>query len=98
MRYRKILTGFLIAGSALMLAGCGLRGKSDGTPYRLSLEVWGAFDDSEVYDTLFQQYRGLNPHVAEIRYRKFAEETYKKELLNALAAGNGPDVFMIRNS
>lgn len=97
MGYKKILIGVLILSSGLVLAGCGLR-NSGGTPYLVPLEVWGVFDDSEVYSPLFEQYRSVNPYIGEIRYRKFNEETYKKELLNALAAGNGPDLFMIRNS
>ncbi len=64
----------------------------------MPLEVWSVFDDSGIFDVLFQQYQGINPYVGRISYRKFGEETYKKELLNALAAGNGPDVFVIRNS
>jgi ABC-type glycerol-3-phosphate transport system substrate-binding protein len=58
----------------------------------------GVFDDSDAYEMLFQQYQGINPFVSTLNYRKFGEETYKKELLNALAAGNGPDIFVIRNS
>lgn len=64
----------------------------------MPLEVWGVFDDSDAYEMLFQQYQGINPFVSTLNYRKFGEETYKKELLNALAAGNGPDIFVIRNS
>lgn len=97
MKYKKILGGLLIIGAGIVLSGCGLR-SSGGTPYALPLAVWGVFDDSDAYRSLFDQYRALNPHVGVIDYRKFSEETYKKELLNALAAGNGPDVFMIRNS
>ena len=100
MRYiRKSVTGVLILiGSLGVLSGCGLRNNSQGTPYSMPLEVWGVFDDSDIYTLLFQQYRTANPYVGNIAYRKFGEETYKKELLNALAAGNGPDVFVIRNS
>ncbi len=87
----------MIVGAVFVLAGCGLR-PSAGTPYRMPLQMWGVFDDSDVYRPLFEQYRSINPYVGGIDYRKFDEETYKKELLNALAAGNGPDVFMIRNS
>lgn len=99
MRYTKSILGiFLLLGSLGLLSGCGLRNNSQGTPYRMPLEVWSVFDDSDVFTALFQQYRGANPFVGDISYRKFGEETYKKELLSALAAGNGPDIFVIRNS
>ncbi len=97
MRYGKVVVGLLIMVGGVLLSGCGLR-NSGGTPYSMPLEVWGVFDDSDTYSPLFEQYRLLNPYVSDIKYRKFNEETYKKELLNALAAGNGPDLFMIRNS
>ncbi|MBP6889850.1 MAG: extracellular solute-binding protein [Candidatus Moranbacteria bacterium] len=95
---RAIFGTLLFLGSLGILSGCGLRDNSQGTPYSMPLEVWSVFDDSSVYNVLFQQYRGVNPFVGNISYRKFGEETYKKELLNALAAGNGPDIFVIRNS
>ncbi|MBP7811766.1 MAG: extracellular solute-binding protein [Candidatus Moranbacteria bacterium] len=100
MRYtRKSILGALVLFGALgILSGCGLRDSSRGMSYRIPLEVWGVFDDSDAYTPLFQQYRGVNPFIDNITYRKFGEETYKKELLSALAAGNGPDIFAIRNS
>lgn len=100
MRYtrKSILIILTLFGSLGILSGCGLRDTSQGTPYSMPLEVWNVFDDSDVYTMLFQQYRGANPYIGNISYRKFSEETYKKELLNALAAGNGPDIFAIRNS
>ena len=97
MNYKKIGVGSALFVSVLLLSGCGLKGSGDD-PYRLPLEFWGVFDDSDAYNDVFQQYRAVNPHVSDITYRKFDEATYQKELLNALAAGNGPDIFMIRNS
>lgn len=95
----SIFISFIVVGSLGILSGCGLRNNnSQGPPYRMPLEVWSVFDDSGIFDVLFQQYQGINSYVGRISYRKFGEETYKKELLNALAAGNGPDVFVIRNS
>lgn len=96
---RTIILGVVVLfGSMTILSGCGLRDDSQGTPYSMPLEVWSVFDDSDAYTPLFQQYQGINPFIGNISYRKFGEETYKKELLSALAAGNGPDIFAIRNS
>lgn len=98
MKYKKALFVGLIVSVGILLSGCGLRDSGGGSPYMMPLQVWGVFDDSDVYAPIFQEYRALNPYAGEIGYRKFSEETYKKEILNALAAGNGPDLFMIRNS
>lgn len=79
----------------LALSGCGFRDQT--TAYVVNLEIWGAFDDSDAYQEIIGAYRNLNPHV-RITYRKFPVDTYKQDVLDALAAGNGPDIFLIRNS
>lgn len=86
-----------IVFGALLLSGCGFK---DTAPekYQVKLEVWGVFDDSDAYAEIFNEYRAINPYVIEINYRKLPIETYKEDLLNALAAGKGPDIFMIRNA
>lgn len=56
------------------------------------------FDDSDVYMKAISEYRKLNPHIKDIQYRKLSPETYKEDLLNAMASGKGPDIFMIRNA
>lgn len=82
---------------AFSLSGCGFR-SSGVEGYKVSLEIWGVFDDSDVYTQAITEYKKINPYVGEIQYRKLSPETYKEDLINALAAGKGPDIFMIRNS
>lgn len=86
--------GFL-AIAAFFLAGCGADPQEN---YQVELEVWGTFDDSDAYQEIFSAYRELNPHIKKISYRKLPVESYQQDLLEALAAGNGPDIFLIRNS
>lgn len=81
--------------SLLVLSGCG---EPTATPYTVKLEVWGVFDDSDVLRSIFGEYKKLNPSIKEITYRKLSPETYKTDLLDALASGTGPDVFMVRNT
>lgn len=95
-RIFKIFGVLFIFTSVLFLSGCGI--KSSPEAYKIDLEVWGVFDDSDAYADIIGEYAKLNPYVETITYRKLQPETYKEELLNALAAGKGPDVFMIRNS
>lgn len=76
------------------LSGCG----TSPSNYAVNLEVWGVFDESTVYDSIFTAYQKSDPFVKGIRYRKFDPETYKQELVDALAAGNGPDIFLIQNT
>jgi multiple sugar transport system substrate-binding protein len=63
----------------------------------VTLTFWKTFEDSQHMDVLFQEYRKLHPNVT-IEYTKKNVETYEQDLLNALAAGQGPDVFSIHNT
>lgn len=96
---RKIarILSFALAASlgTVLLSGCGF--KETSQPYKVNLEIWGIIDDSDAYTRLLGPYRQLNPYVGDITYRKLSLDTYKQDLLDALAAGKGPDIFMIQN-
>lgn len=95
--YKKYFFLLFLSLGTLSLAGCGLKPPAPEN-YQVSLEIWGVFDDSDAYDKIFSQYRALNSHVKSIQYRKLTPETYKEDLINALASGKGPDILMMRNS
>lgn len=86
-----------VAFGAVMLSGCG---EQKPIPYKVNLEIWGLFDDSDVYRDAISNFRTLNEsHIGEIAYRKIVDiETYRQDLLTAFAEGKGPDIFLIRNS
>ena len=90
----KVLFGLSLV---FFLGGCGLKGSAP-EGYKVDLEVWGVFDDSDAYQEIFSAYKEINPYVGEIRYRKLQPENYEEELLQAMAANKGPDIFMIRNA
>lgn len=78
-----------------VFSGCG---SSNQASYMVNLEIWGVFDDSTVFNEIINQYKQVNPYVGEIKYKKFSQDTYVQELLDALASGHGPDIFLINNS
>jgi len=80
----------------IILGGCGCKEKPQS--YKMNLEVWGAYDDSGDLEPLFNAYRETNPNIGSITYRKFTPETYREELIDAMAAGKGPDIFMVHNT
>jgi multiple sugar transport system substrate-binding protein len=82
--------------AALVLSGCGC--KNSATNYEVRLEVWGLFDDSDVMAKAINAYQKRNPRVREINYKKLTVDSYENDLLEALATGNGPDVFLIHNT
>lgn len=91
---QKFLSVLLVVVFSVSLSGCL---KERETPYTVSLEMWGVFDDTDAYRDIIGPYLRMNPHVRMIEYRKMDVDTYQRDLLDALAAGNGPDIFMIRN-
>ncbi len=87
---------FLLTG-IFLFSGCL---KEKKKPYEIGLEVWGVFDDSDVFNEINKQYRELNPQVKKIEYKKISNNliTYEKELTDALANGNGPDIIFFGNN
>ena len=61
------------------------------------LEVWGVFDDRSVLSASFDAFANLNSGV-NIIYKKIPENEYEKDLVDALAAGSGPDVIYLYNT
>jgi len=90
----RILFSIMAIALVPFFSGCGT---ATNTGYKVNLEVWGTLDDSTDYAAIIAQYKKLNPYVGEIKYRKFAQESYKQELVDAMASGTGPDIFMIGN-
>ncbi len=62
---------------------------------KTELTVWG-FDSPSVWEKLTAQYHADHPTVT-VTYRSLSPATYETDLLNGLATGKGPDVFMIMN-
>lgn len=59
--------------------------------------MWGVFDDSDVIQKFISQFQTAYPGV-KITYQKKLIDSYEKDLVNALAAGKGPDIFYIHNT
>jgi len=83
--------------SLVFLSGCGCR-NTGGANYEVRLEVWGLFDDSDVMQKTISEYRKRNPRVKEIVYKKLTVDSYENDLMDALATGAGPDIFLINNT
>ena len=62
----------------------------------VTLTYWRLFDDEDVFKEVLREYRAEHSNVT-IKYVKKDYQTYEQDLLNALAAGNGPDIFMLKN-
>lgn len=97
---KKLLT-VLVSGIAilvfltliLILRNVG----GSGTGRVVAVEFWGVFDDRTAFDKVIRDFQVQNPSISVV-YRQFSFEDYEKEIINALAAGTGPDVWMIHNT
>ncbi|MDE2312427.1 MAG: extracellular solute-binding protein [Patescibacteria group bacterium] len=87
---------FSIVGIAMLAAGCG-GGSTGGSQKQVTLTMWDPFMDSQSLQPLFDAYRKNHPNVT-IVYTKKDISTYQSDLLDALASGNGPDIFSINNA
>lgn len=64
----------------------------------INLTFYGLFDNSDIYDPIIQSFETENRGV-NINYRKFTNpEGYLNLIINELAEGEGPDIFMMQNS
>ena len=63
----------------------------------ITLTVWGVSDSEDVLRPVFESYQKGNSKI-KIQYTEFNEADYQKSLINALAANNGPDIFMFHRS
>lgn len=95
MSFMKKVIAIIGIFSIVILSGCL---KPPSSKYTANLEVWGTFDNSYAYNDAFSEYAKVNQNIAPIIYQKHTLEAYKDDLLSALAAGTGPDIFMIHNS
>lgn len=73
-----------------------LRGLS-GDQNRATLEFWGVYDDRQSFSEVFSAFKLIEDGIM-INYRQFSYEDYEKALVDALAAGTGPDLVMIHHT
>lgn len=97
-RTQVIIVGIgvaIVLGVILVFLGV-LPGLKKDSEQKATLEFWGVEPSSAFTDAL-ALYKQAHKKV-EVRYRQFDEATYEPTLVNALAAGKGPDLFMVHNT
>ncbi len=98
MNYKRLFSALAI-GATLMTTGAGCFGGSSATTAasnKVTLNVWGVFDENDAWKTLIDKYHGQHPNVT-VSYTKFRFEDYNTELIRALAEGKGPDIMAVHN-
>lgn len=92
------VTGFVVILAILIVAGV-LPGLRTAGPENIAahLSIWNVGDAEGAFATAFSEFKTRYRNVT-FTYRAFPNETaYEAALLDALAAGTGPDIFVVRN-
>jgi multiple sugar transport system substrate-binding protein len=72
--------------------------KTTGPKIKAELQFWGPLYAREAYGKAIDSFSAAYPDI-KVNYRSFATvEEYDSVLLDSLAAGTGPDIFMIPSS
>ncbi len=84
--------GFFILAGVIVIATFG-RGGGDGEDVPAEGEVWGTLSSSFV-EKVVSDFNLANDSVLTVTYREFPPDTFNQELIEALAAGRGPDAVI----
>ncbi len=71
--------------------------RGSGTTSEGELIWWGLWEDEPIIKDIITDYESKNPKI-KIKYVRQSKEDYRERLVNALAKGNGPDIFRFHNS
>lgn len=63
----------------------------------VELTYWGLWEDDSTVSSLITEYETQNPNV-KIKYVRQSQQDYRERLTNAIARGEGPDIFRFHNS
>jgi len=63
----------------------------------VQLEIWGVWDDSDSLDEIIRDYKTVNENVT-INYYKKTSQGYEDLIVNSMAEGVGPDIFLVDNN
>jgi len=94
---RTQLLIFIGVAILLLIAGSLIFGRKPAEPAPATLELWGIGDDAEVWDQIIRQFSSEKPYIT-VRYTRFDQDRFEETLINRLAEGRGPDVFILPNT
>jgi len=93
---------YIIIGAALLLIviillifSCRSR-EEQGPVGPATLNYWRLFEEKSVFEPIFASFAEKNPDI-QIEYTRKDPDEYYNQLLDTLATGEGPDIFVIRN-
>jgi len=92
----KISTITAILISLVFLPGAICR-KPPVKPQEINLNIWNLWDDTDSFSQIIADYNAMNENI-KISYSKKNYNGYENLILNSMAEGDGPDIFLINNN
>lgn len=89
--------GLVVLLAVLMLTGV-IPGVKPRQPPPFTLEIWSPNDEEELWEDIAADHREKEGASATIKFQRKNPDTYEIELINALASGQGPDIFWLEDS
>ncbi len=91
------IAGFVIIIVMLMFAGLLPGIKKNINTASADLTMWGFEDAPTIWTELIDGYTKLNPNIT-IKYTQKDPATFENDIVNALAAGTGPDIWAFKQA
>lgn len=92
---------FIVGGVflVLILVVVLISRNNNQAPTAVTLKIWSPFDEGKVYRDMAQPFLDAHPNVnLDFRFVEAADaKDYEAKVVNAIAAGSGPDIWLIRN-
>ena len=85
---------FIVLAIAGVLVFSGIGGLGDNNQKVGDVEIWGTIP-YEIFDKMISGLNSGNGRFAGVKYIEKDKETYEEEFVEALAAGVGPDLFLL---
>lgn len=82
-----------IAVAAVLIFALAVGGNSASTVGPVT--IWGTLDQS-AFNAVIRQAVETEPRLSQVTYTQKQADTYYTDITNALAAGQGPDLFLLR--
>lgn len=87
-----------IPGTSTYREDCPFEEATTPTTGLRNLDLWVLYDDTDAFREQIQAFQSNMPGVA-VRVKKFTNiDEYEDLIVNEIAQGEGPDVFMVQNS
>lgn len=90
----------IIVGGVILLAVIAFllfKSFTNNKTNNVEITWWGLWEDNSVISPLISEYEQANPKV-KIKYINQSKQDYRERLTNALAKGEGPDIFRFHNT